>query len=108
MTCGEVQRTKSASRRVKSRQTLVFALLCSILLIAQADLAGQALSNSQFPSDSEIHQILMQRVDALHQSVGIVVGVIEPNGRRVIAHGTLDKGDNRVVDGNTRLLQTSS
>ena len=53
------------------------------------------------PSDADIRQILVDRVDAQHQSVGIVVGVIGPEGRRVIAYGHLEKGDSRALDGNT-------
>ena len=33
--------------------------------------------------------------------MGIVVGVIEPNGRRVVAYGHLANGDPRTVDGDT-------
>jgi len=52
-------------------------------------------------SDSEIRQILVDRIDAQHQSVGIVIGVIGPEGRRVIAYGHLEKGDPRKLDGDT-------
>jgi serine-type D-Ala-D-Ala carboxypeptidase/endopeptidase len=53
------------------------------------------------PSDSEIRQILVDRIDVQHQSVGIVVGVISPEGRRIIAQGHLDKGDARPLNGDT-------
>jgi CubicO group peptidase (beta-lactamase class C family) len=36
-----------------------------------------------------------------HQSVGIVVGVIDSGGRRVVAYGNLDQGDPRLLDGDT-------
>ena len=49
----------------------------------------------------EIREILVRRVDHQKQAVGIVVGIIEPNGRRVVAYGHLAKGDPRTVDGNT-------
>ena len=49
----------------------------------------------------EIREIVVRRVDHQKQAVGIVVGVIEPNGRRIVAHGHLANGDSRVVDGNT-------
>ncbi len=57
------------------------------------------VSGSAIPSDSEIRQILADRIDVQHRSVGIVVGVIGPEGRRVIAHGRLAKGDSRPLDG---------
>ena len=49
----------------------------------------------------EIREILVKRIDQQKQAVGIVVGVIEPAGRRVIAHGNLAKGDPRTLDGDT-------
>lgn len=53
------------------------------------------------PSNNEIHEILVKRVDHQKQAVGIVVGVIEPTGRRVIAYGNLAKSDPRTIDGDT-------
>jgi len=54
----------------------------------------------------EIREILVKRVDQQKQAVGIVVGVIEPNGRRVVAWGSLANGklanvDPRTLDGDT-------
>jgi CubicO group peptidase (beta-lactamase class C family) len=48
-----------------------------------------------------IREILVKRIDQQKQSVGIVVGVVDPNGRRVAAYGTLAKDDPRTVDGDT-------
>ena len=53
------------------------------------------------PGTDEIREILVRRVDHQKQAVGIVVGIIEPNGRRLVAYGHLAKGDPRTVDGNT-------
>src|SRR5690242_6358254 len=53
------------------------------------------------PSTDEIREILVKRIDQQKQAVGIVVGVIEPNGRRVVAYGKLANGDPRVLDGDT-------
>jgi serine-type D-Ala-D-Ala carboxypeptidase/endopeptidase len=53
------------------------------------------------PSDSDIRQILVDRIDAQRQGVGIVVGVIGPEGRRVVAYGHLEKGDPRALNGDT-------
>jgi serine-type D-Ala-D-Ala carboxypeptidase/endopeptidase len=49
-------------------------------------------------SDAEIRQILVDRIDVQHQSVGIVVGIIGPDGQRVIAHGHVEKDDPRPVN----------
>jgi len=53
------------------------------------------------PSTGEIREILVRRIDHQKQAAGIVVGIIEPNGRRVVAYGNLAKGDPRTVDGDT-------
>ncbi len=52
-------------------------------------------------STGEIREILAGRIDQQKQSVGIVVGLIEPAGRRVIASGKLAEGDPRPLDGDT-------
>jgi CubicO group peptidase (beta-lactamase class C family) len=53
------------------------------------------------PSDVEIRQILVDRIDRDRQSVGIVVGLIDARGRRVITYGAVDKGDSRPLNGDT-------
>jgi len=45
------------------------------------------------PSDDEIRKILVERIDVQHRSVGMVVGVISPEERRVIAYGHLENSD---------------
>ncbi len=57
--------------------------------------------NISVPGDDEIREILVKRVDQQKQAVGIVVGVIEGAGRRVIAYGNLASGDPRTLDGDT-------
>src|ERR1035438_8592816 len=57
-------------------------------------------------STDEIREILVKRVDQQKQAVGIVVGVIEPDGRRVVAYGNLANGkpanaDPGTLDGDT-------
>ena len=82
------------------RLCLVVALISPICArFAQA--TGQSLVAPSIPSDAEIREILVNRIDAQKQGVGIVIGVIEPKGRRIIAHGRLEKGDNRALDGDT-------
>src|SRR5262245_29617495 len=53
------------------------------------------------PSDEEIRRMLVQRIDESRQSVGIVVGIIEPQGRRIISYGALAKDDKRPLNGDT-------
>jgi D-alanyl-D-alanine-carboxypeptidase/D-alanyl-D-alanine-endopeptidase len=80
-------------------------ILRTIALLATLALASSAMAQSAaqpaMPTDSEIRQILVDRIDVQHQSVGIVVGVIGPEGRRVVAYGQLEKGDPRPLNGDT-------
>lgn len=52
-------------------------------------------------SDSAIRALLARRVDVDRQAVGMVVGVIDAKGRRVIAHGVGEVPNARPVDGET-------
>ena len=51
--------------------------------------------------NNEIREILVKRVDQQKQAFGIVTGIIEPTGRRVVAYGNLANGDPRPLDGDT-------
>jgi len=62
---------------------------------------ASASAFSQVPTDAEIHKVLVDRVGSENLGIGIVVGVIDSSGRRVIAYGSLAKNDNRRLDGNT-------
>jgi CubicO group peptidase (beta-lactamase class C family) len=53
------------------------------------------------PSDAEIRAVLANLVDRKRVAPGMVIGVIEPSGRRVIAYGRLDADDPRTPDGDT-------
>jgi CubicO group peptidase (beta-lactamase class C family) len=70
-------------------------------------LAGAQATQSSgaivLPSDADIRKMLAERVDALaaQDGVGIVIGVVGPQGRRVISHGHLSEGDPRPLDGDT-------
>jgi len=63
--------------------------------------AKAAPPETTVPSDADIRQILVDRIDLQHQSIGIVVGVIGPDGRRVIAYGRPEKDDSRPLNGDT-------
>jgi CubicO group peptidase (beta-lactamase class C family) len=72
-----------------------------LITLTAAVTAAAQTTPSPVPSNDEIRNILVERVDARHQSVGIVVGVIEPAGRRIIAYGPRAKDDARPVDADT-------
>ena len=73
----------------------------SAIAAATISAAAQSPAVPPVPSDDEIRRILVERVDTHRQSVGIVVGVIGPAGRRIVAYGPRSKGDTRPVDGDT-------
>jgi D-alanyl-D-alanine-carboxypeptidase/D-alanyl-D-alanine-endopeptidase len=80
------------------KHRILTTVLAAAALVATSPAHAQ---NSAVPSDAEVRQILVDRIDAQKQSVGIVVGVIEPAGRRVIAYGRLAKDDPRPLNGDT-------
>lgn len=63
------------------------AISVSLLLLFSRVIA-QPHAPSPLLSDADIARIITDRIDVQHQGVGIVVGVIDANGRRVIAHGS--------------------
>jgi CubicO group peptidase (beta-lactamase class C family) len=53
------------------------------------------------PSDEEIRSLLADQIDVQHKSVGMVIGIITPGGRRVVSHGSTSRRDAHPVDGDT-------
>jgi len=80
---------------------LYLALACLALYITEARAQTPPPTTIAAPSDAEIRNILADRIDVQKQGVGIVIGVIEPPGRRIVAYGALEKGNKRPLDGNT-------
>jgi CubicO group peptidase (beta-lactamase class C family) len=73
-----------------------------VIAVAAVTAAAQSVPPaSSVPPDEEIRRILAERVDTHRQSVGIVVGVIGPAGRRIVAHGPRAKVDSAPVGGDT-------
>ena len=56
---------------------------------------------SAVPSSDEIRAILADRIDVRGQGVGIVVGVVDSHGSRIVSYGNLDRRDARPVTGDT-------
>ncbi|THD79914.1 MAG: serine hydrolase [Phenylobacterium sp.] len=77
-----------------------FAAAAGAAAVAGPGLA-QAAQTDPFPADATIRAILAERIDTLKKSVGMVVGLVTPQGRRVIAHGAFDQAGGRPVDGDT-------
>ena len=72
-----------------------------LVTLAISSASAQTPTNSGVLSSPDIQKILAERIDTKRQSVGIVVGVIEPAGRRIVSHGSLLRGDARALDGDT-------
>jgi CubicO group peptidase (beta-lactamase class C family) len=71
-----------------------------IVLLAIAAVTPAA-SPSQLRSDTEIRQVLTERIKGFERSVGIVVGVIGPHGQTIIASGSMGMNDLRPISGDT-------
>jgi len=65
------------------------------LLLAAIALRAQA------PTDAEIRAILMDRIDKMHQNVGIAAGIVDANGRRFVSYGNFSVKDPRPVGNDT-------
>src|SRR5580658_5547327 len=80
----------------------VFALFGALVTILPQTLAfAQASGETPVPPDAEIRKILADRVGAENLGIGMVVGVIDAKGRRVIAYGSIAKDDKRPLNGDT-------
>lgn len=69
---------------------------CPYLLLIVA-----AAMHAQTPTDAEIRSILADRIDTLHQNVGIAVGIVDANGRRFVNYGNFSVKDPRPVGNDT-------
>jgi serine-type D-Ala-D-Ala carboxypeptidase/endopeptidase len=87
----------SLTRRDASVATIALALLSTA-----GRASAQQSSTGEAPlSDDQIRAILAQRVDRDRESVGMVVGVIGRQGRRIVSHGAFGLTDKRLPDGDT-------
>lgn len=62
---------------------------------------AQTPANTSIPSDAEIGKILKDHVGPENLGIGIVVGVIDARGRRIVSYGSLAKDDRRPLTGDT-------
>ena len=85
-------------RRAATLKHACFIGILAPLLILQTS-RGQSARLA--PPDEEIRKILADRIDKYSAGVGAVIGVIDAQGRRVIAYGKRDASRPELVDGNT-------
>jgi CubicO group peptidase (beta-lactamase class C family) len=69
--------------------------------LASLVLLATSLARAQFPPDAEIRNILAERIGKYKQATGMVVGLIAPEGRRIVAYGTRSLTDPRTPDAQT-------
>ena len=81
-------------------RSVLLSLLLLVMFMTRVSFA-QSSPTQTLPSDSEIRNLLVERIDKYHQSVGIVVGLVDPTGRRTISYGKFGASDIRVVDADT-------
>jgi len=62
---------------------------------------AQAAADLPVPPDVEIRQILAARIGREDLGIGMVAGVIDAKGRRVVSFGSLAKDDKRPLNGDT-------
>ncbi len=85
-----------------SRRDVSVAAIALAMLAAAGRASAQQSSPGEAPlSDEQIRAILAQRLDRDRESVGMVVGLIGPNGRRIVSHGAFGLDDKRPVAGDT-------
>jgi D-alanyl-D-alanine-carboxypeptidase/D-alanyl-D-alanine-endopeptidase len=80
---------------------MTFGLLSGHSVESIVKMNPNTFQSRTVPGTDEIREILAKRIDQQKQAVGVVVGVIDPNGRRVVAYGKLASGDPRTLDGDT-------
>jgi CubicO group peptidase (beta-lactamase class C family) len=73
------------------------------VFLMAATASAQSSSAFRFPADSETRRIISERIEDRKQGVGIVVGLVGLDGRRIIAYGRFGTDDSRSVDANTSL-----
>ncbi len=56
---------------------------------------------AQAPANDVIRMILADRVGSENSGIGMVVGVIDQHGRRIVSYGSLAKDDKRTLNGDT-------
>ena len=85
------------------KRIAVYALvaLTQAASASQPDSQTQESRGQQPPSDSELRQIISERIAGFENRVSITVGVIGPQGRRIVSYGSLGTNNPRPATGDT-------
>jgi CubicO group peptidase (beta-lactamase class C family) len=77
-------------------RAVILALLVSLLLLPAGVTSAQAGI-----TDDQIREILKERIDVAKKSVGIVVGLVDDKGMRIVSYGKANQKTDQSVDGDT-------
>ncbi len=73
-------------------------LICTLLVSLVSLPAPISRAQSEI-TDDEIRQILRDRIDVARKSVGIVVGLVDDKGVRIVSYGKPNQNGDAMVDG---------
>ena len=80
-------------------------IVCALVVLTQAASASQPRPQSSpgqhLPADSEIRQIVSERIAGFEHRVSITVGIIGPQGRRIVSYGSTGTNHPRPANGDT-------
>ena len=76
-------------------------MLLALLAASSLGSRTQAAVPSTAPSSDRVLALLTDEVDAGRYSVGMVAGLLDPFGRKIVSYGRADDAGSRPLDGNT-------
>ena len=97
---GNHSKTAGAHQRINKYSRMPFAKPM-LMLLALTLFAAPVVAAVAPPSDAEIKSILHDFIERDHWGVGIVVGIVDEHGTRIISYGKLDNGNSPEVNGDT-------
>ena len=99
--CGRSLGPAAASGRLSRALSVTAIVLSSMLTLSLGALGGPAAGDRGWtiPGNEEIRRLLIDRLDG--RCVGVVVGVLDPAGTRIVTHGRSAASDRRALDGET-------
>ncbi len=72
-----------------------------VAVIVFSFIAPHIMFAQERPDDAALKSILRERIETARAGVGIVVGIIDEKGTRIISHGTFSRTSSTPVDGDT-------
>ncbi|MDQ2187542.1 serine hydrolase [Alcaligenaceae bacterium A4P071] len=99
MTARVRQQLGTHARRSGTAAVVGFCALTAVCYLSLG-LAAPMSVGAELPSSADIKNELVMAMGE-KPPIGVVVGVIDDNGMRVISHGQFDRDDKRPVDGDT-------